>query len=129
ALAPGLPAAWSRVDFERRPDLLGPGPHPGEAEVAVGDARGVEALAVVGDPQPEAAPALADRERHLAGGGVLDDVVERLLADPVKHLLEVQREAVLEVARDDDRQADAALEGGGMGSQGRQQAVLLDVAR
>src|SRR5690349_20071090 len=97
--------------------------------MAVRDARRVAALAVLRDPQPEAAPRLADRERHLAGGGVLDDVVERLLADPVEDLLEVQRKAVREVARDDDRQPDAALERGGVGPQRRQQAVLLDVAR
>ena len=57
--------------------------------MAVGDGRRVEALAVVGDPQPERRPgALPIDELDLAGGGVLDDVVERLLGDPVEDLLE-----------------------------------------
>ena len=60
--------------------------------------------------------AAADRSTpDLAGRGVLDDVVERLLGDPVEDLLDRERQALREVALDDDRQADPALERGGVG--------------
>ena len=60
--------AGPRIDVEGGPDLLRPGPHPGEAEVAVRDGRGVEALAVVDDGQPDRRrrPALDRRGRPVA---------------------------------------------------------------
>ena len=39
-------------------------------------------------------PAASDVDADLPGGGVLDDVVERLLGDPVEHLLDGQRQAL-----------------------------------
>ena len=92
--------ARAGLDLERRPDLLGPGPHPGEAEVAVRDARRVEALAVVARSAAGRPPVgRRSRASDLARRRVLDDVVERLLADPVEDLLELEREPVGEVAR------------------------------
>ena len=70
----------------------------------------------------------ADLDADLAGAGVLDDVVERLLGDPVEHLLDRQRQPVLEVALDDDRQAEPALQRRGVGLERTHQAVLLEVA-
>ena len=60
--------------------------------------------------------------------GVLDDVVERLLGDPVEDLLDRQRQPLVEVALDDDRQPDPALQGGAVGLEGTDQPVLLEVA-
>ena len=68
------------------------------------------------DPQPDAAVALAELDPDLPRAGVLDDVVERLLGDPVEDLLGGERQPVLEVALDHDRQAEPALEGRAYGS-------------
>ena len=78
----------------------------------------VEALAVVGDAQADAVRDPAELEPDLARAGVLDDVVERFLRDPVEDLLDRQRQALLERALDDDRQAEPALERGRMRAQG-----------
>ena len=66
-------------------DPLGAGAHPGEPEVAVRDRSRVEPLAVVGTAQARRSPAVRPSSTaHLARGRVLDDVVERLLGDPVE---------------------------------------------
>ena len=59
----------------------------------------------------------AELEPDLAGAGVLDDVVQRLLGDPVEDLLDRQRQPLVERALDDDRQPDPALERGGVRAQ------------
>ena len=79
--------------------------------------------------QPDAARDPAELEPDLARPGVLDDVVERLLRDPVEDLLDRQRQALVERALDDDRQADPALERGRVRPQRAGQPVLLEVAR
>jgi hypothetical protein len=60
------------------------GPACRQAQVAVRDLARVEALAVVADAQPDAALAAAHARARPGGRGVLDDVVERLLGDPVE---------------------------------------------
>ena len=57
--------------------------------------------------QPDPAADGVDADPDLLGLGVLDDVVERLLGDPVERLLDGQRQPVGEVALDDDGQARA----------------------
>ena len=69
-----------------------------------------------------------DLEADLARRGVLDDVVERLLRDPVEDLLDGQREPLIERALDHDRQPDPALERGGVRPQRAGEPVLLEVA-
>ena len=71
------------------------------------------------DAEPDAARGAPDLEPDLAGRRVLDDVVERLLGDPVEDLLDRERQPLLERALDDDRQADPALERGRVGPQRR----------
>ena len=105
---------------EHRPDAISAGAHAGEAEMSVRDARRIEALAVVLDAQSDAAGRLAaDVDADLAGRRVLDDVVQRFLGDPIEDLLGRQRRAPVEVALDDDRQPQPALEGGGVGLERR----------
>ena len=70
-----------------------------------------------------------DLDPDLPGGRVLDDVVERLLGDPVEHLLGRQRQPILEVALDDDRQPEPALQRRRVGLERADEAVLLEVAR
>ena len=100
---------------------------PGQPEMPVGDAVGVEALAVVLDPEAGAAVVVADVDPDLPGRGVLHDVVERLLGDAVEDLLGRQRQAVGQVALDDDRQPEPALEGRRVGLERAHEAVLLQV--
>ena len=66
--------------------------------------------------------------RTWRAAGVLDDVVERLLGDPVEGLLDRQRQALVERALDDDRQPDPALERRRVGLERADQPVLLEVA-
>ena len=125
-----VPLPGSLCTMNVRADPLGPGPHPGQPEVAVGDAGRVEALAVVLDPRAgrrsRTRPTL---DPDLPRGGVLDDVVERFLGDPVERLLDRQRQPLVEVALDDDRQPDPALERRRVGLERADQPVLLEVAR
>src|SRR6187397_1397491 len=109
-------------------DLVGTGPHAGQPEVSVGDARWIEPLAVVHDPQADPAGDPADLEPDLAGAGVLDHVVESFLRDPVEDLLDRQRQPLVERALDHDRQAEPTLERGRVGPQRPAQAILLQVA-
>src|SRR6478672_9893888 len=69
---------------ELRADAYRPGAHAGEAQVAVGNVGRIEPAAVVDDPQPDPALDRAQLEPDLLCTGVLDDVVERLLGDPVE---------------------------------------------
>src|SRR5258705_10583004 len=89
----------------------------------------IEALAVVLDPEAPVAPAASQVEPDLPSAGVLDDVVEGLLGDPVQPLLDLEWQPIIKVRFDDDREADAALQGGGVGPQRAHESVLLDVAR
>ena len=59
--------------------------------MAVRDRGRVEAAAVVDDPQPDPLRDPVELQPHLARARVLDDVVERLLGDPVERLLDVER--------------------------------------
>ena len=95
--------------------------------MTVRDGCRVEALAVVADPEDNRRAAAVDGQLDLACRRVLDDVVERLLGDPVEDLLDRERQPLRQVARDDDREADPALERRRMGPQGGQQPVLLEV--
>src|SRR5207344_1426105 len=61
----GRPLPGDAPDREPRPDLVGPCPHPGQTEVAIGDARRVEALAVVGDAEAHAVRDPAELEPDL----------------------------------------------------------------
>ena len=78
--------------------------------------------------EPDARRRPTDLEADLPRAGVLDDVVERLLRDPVEDLLDGERQPLVERALDDDRQPDPTLERRGVGAQRAGQAVLLEVA-
>ena len=80
--------------------------------------------------EADAVAGASDLEADLPRGGVLDDVVQRLLGDPVEGLLDRQRQSlVAERALDHDRQADPALERRGVGLERAGQPVLFEVAR
>src|SRR5574338_261830 len=85
---------------EGRPDTVRSCPHAGQSEMAIGDGRRVEPLAVVDDGEADAVAALAHLQPDLPRGGVLDDVVEGLLGDAVEHFLDGQGEADVQVALD-----------------------------
>ena len=65
----------------------------------------------------------AEVEPDLPGAGVLDDVVERLLRDPVEDLLDLERQPLVDLAVDHDRQADPALQRRAVGAQRVNQPV------
>ena len=94
-----------------------------------GTVAGIEAAAVVDHPQVDAVGHPAHLDADLLRAGVLDDVVQRLLGDPVERLLGVERRAVGEVPLHHDRQADAARQRRAVRPERLDQAVLLDVAR
>ena len=127
-------------DLDRRP-LPRPAPPctsrrscpPGRASRPARDGR--PARAPASKPLPSSrirstTSARADRPPARPGARrVLDDVVERLLGDPVEDLLDLERQPLVSSLVDDDRQPDPALERGGVGPQRRQQPVVLEVAR
>ena len=67
--------------------------------------------------------------RTCARAGVLDDVVERLLGDPVERLLDLDRRPLRQLGLDHDRQPDPPGQRRRVRAQRLDQAVLLDVAR
>ena len=60
------PRAFTRdaAHGEPRPDLVSPGAHPGQTEMAVGDPGRIEALAIVVDVQPDARRCPSDLQRE-----------------------------------------------------------------
>ena len=84
ARAAALAAAESKLSRCELDPLL----HAAEAEAIV-VAGAVEAAAVVLDRDDEGVAALGQRHRHQLGVGVLDDVGERLLHEPVDRRLEL----------------------------------------
>ena len=83
----GRPGAWSARDRERAVRQLHALVHPGEAE-ALARRVGIEARAVVADGDSTPSSRAAHADRHVARAGVLDDVRQRLLHDPVDGRLE-----------------------------------------
>ena len=59
---------------------------------------GLEAGAVVGDAELDGPVVLDHRDRHAAGAGVLDDVGQRLLHEPVQGALQLGRVARVRAA-------------------------------
>ena len=86
-------------------------------------------------PAPSSMTAMPDPVRHATddqldgvGRGVLDDVVERLLTDPVEAVLDLVRQPLVELGLDDDRQPDPALDGGRLAPEGGHEPILLESA-
>ena len=81
------PRAGTGLDLERSPGPLGARAHPLDPEVPGRDGVRVEPDAVVLDGQVATPSASATLDPRVGRIGVLDDVVERLLADPVEDVL------------------------------------------
>ena len=85
--------------------------HPDEPVPAVA-VRGGDAGAVVDDLELEPAQTAPDADVRLSGAGVLEDVRERLLHDPVRREVERARQRS-GIARDIERHGQAGSTNGG----------------
>ena len=100
------PLANARTQLEDGADLFRPDAHAREAEMAGRDDRFVETGAVIGDDEPDRCRVGRDGDAHLPRAGVLDDVVQCFLRDPVEGLLDFERQPRGQIGLEGDWQAD-----------------------
>ncbi len=93
------PAPRRGLDAQSSTDEPHPLAHPDETQAAVGRQAGIEAGSVILDDDGDRSLPLREQDADAARAGMLDDVVQRLLGDPVKGRLYLTRQPFRAEAR------------------------------
>ena len=121
--------AGSRIEVQATATHLGPFPHayPTEMTIVEQPSRrcGIEAYAVVADGEVHAVLLGGQLDPDVLGSGVLGNVCQRLLGDPIDDRLHLGSRPVIDLGVDHDVHVGLLGEGVSVQLEGTREAVLV----